>query len=169
MQPFFTFDALYQARTYYFTLNIFSLMKKVVFAFTFFFALGIAAANAQCHATAAASGKSCCASKMASAMAADPTVEKRMADDGVVSYVRKEADTQGSVRFVSVQFDETNSKFVNVNVAPKTMAAGDKAEFTKKSASCTTSEKKACAGAAGGKACCASKAAAAEVAKPTEQ
>jgi hypothetical protein len=142
-------------------------MKKVIFAFTFFFALGIAAANAQCHAAAAGSGKSCCASKMASAMAADPTVEKRMADDGIVSYVRKEADTQGNVRFVSVQFDETTSKFVNVNVAPKTMTAGDKAECTKKAASCTASEKKACAGMAGGKACCASKSA--EAAKPTEQ
>ena len=148
-------------------------MKKVIFAFSFFFALGIAAASAQsCHSAAAATGgKACCSSKMASAMAADPTIEKRMADNGTVAYVRKEADTQGNVRFVSVQFDEASSKFVNVNVAPKTMTAEAKAECTKKSASCTASEKKACAGMAGGKACCASKTAAAstEAAKPSEQ
>ena len=144
-------------------------MKKALFAFTFFFALGIAAASAQsCHA--AAGGKSCCSSKMASAMSADPSIEKRMADNGTVSYVRKEADTQGNVRFVSVQFDEATSTFVNV--APKTMTAENKAEYTKKAASCTASEKKACAGgAASGKACCASKAGAAstEAAKPSEQ
>lgn len=148
-------------------------MKKVIFAFSFFFALGIAAASAQCHSAAAATGgKACCSSKMASAMAADPAIEKRMADNGTVSYVRKEADTQGNVRFVSVQFDEATSTFVNVNVAPKTMTAGDKAECVKKTASCSASEKKACAGMAGGKACCASKAAgtsSTEVAKPSEQ
>jgi hypothetical protein len=146
-------------------------MKKAIFAFSFFFALGIAAASAQsCHAAASAStGKSCCASKMASAMAADPTIEKRTADTGIVSYVRKEADAQGNVRFVSVQFDEASSTFVNVNMAPKTMTAGDKAECVKKTASCTASEKKACAGMTSGKACCASKAASTEAAKPSEQ
>ena len=148
-------------------------MKKALFAFTFFFALGIAAASAQsCHSAAAAGGKSCCSSKMASAMSADPSIEKRMADNGTVSYVRKEADTQGNVRFVSVQFDEATSKFVNVNVAPKTMTAENKAEYNKKAATCTPAEKKACAGgAASGKACCASKAGAAstEAAKPSEQ
>lgn len=153
-------------------LKLFSLMKKVIFAFSFFFALGIAAASAQsCHSAASAStGKSCCASKMASAMASDPAIEKRMADNGTVSYVRKEADAQGNVRFVSVQFDEATNAFVNV--APKTMTAGDKAECTKKTASCTASEKKACAGMASGKACCASKAAGStstEAAKPSEQ
>lgn len=148
-------------------------MKKAIFAFSFFFALGITVASAQCHAAASAStGKSCCASKMASAMAADPAIEKRTADNGMVSYVRKEADAQGNVRFVSVQFDEATSTFVNVNMAPKTMTAGDKAECVKKTASCTASEKKACAGMASGKACCASKAAgnaSTEAAKPSEQ
>ena len=138
-------------------------MNKVILAFAFFFTLGLSAASAQsCHGAAASSGKSCCSSKMASAMAADPSIEKRMADNGAVSYVRKEADAQGNVRFVSVQFDEATNKFVNVNTAPKAMTAEDKAGCVKKTASCCSSaEKKACAGAGAGsgKACCASKAA----------
>lgn len=146
-------------------------MNKVILAFAFFLAMGLSAASAQsCHAAASASGKSCCSSKMASAMAADPTIEKRMADNGQVSYVRKESDAQGNVRFVSVQFDEATSKFVNVNAAPKAMTAEDKAGCTKKqAASCTPAEKKACAGMAGGKACCASKAASAEQPKTNDQ
>jgi len=131
-------------------------MKKVLLAFAFF-ALGIAAATAQCHASAGTAGKSCCASKMAAAMTADPTIEKRMADNGMVSYVRKESDTQGNVRFVSVQFDETTSTFVNVNVAPKSMTAEDKTGCTKKSASCAAGEKKACCAAGSGKSCAGEK------------
>ncbi len=129
-------------------------MKKAIFFFAFIFALGLTNANAQ----ACCAGKSACASKMAKAAAADTNIEKRMADDGTVSYVRKEADAQGNVRFVSVQFDETANSFVNV--APKTATASDKAEMTKKA--CSASETKACAGAAAGtgKACCASKSAA---------
>lgn len=128
-------------------------MKKAIFFFAFIFALGLTNANAQ----ACCAGKSACASKMAKAAAADTNIEKRMADDGTVSYVRKEADAQGNVRFVSVQFDETANSFVNV--APKTATASDKAEMTKKA--CSASETKACVGgASSGKACCASKAAA---------
>ena len=94
---------------------------------------------------------------MSKAASSDANIEKRMADDGTVSYVRKEADAQGNVKFVSVQFDETANAFVNV--APKTATASDKAEMTKKS--CSASEAKACAGQAGAsKSCCASKAAA---------
>lgn len=136
-------------------------MKNVVLFFSFFFVLGITAANAQsCHGAAAAEGKSCCASKMAKAAAADPSIEKRMADDGSVAYVRKESDAQGNVKFVSVQFDETSSSFINV--APKTLSADAKAGMVKKSCAgdmkaCAGGEKKAC-GAKEGKACCASKA-----------
>lgn len=117
-------------------------MKKVLFLMPFLFFLGIAAANAQCTKSATATGASCCAGKAAKAAAADPSIEKRMADDGAVSYVRKEADAQGNVRFVSVQYDEASNTFVNV--APKTMSADAKAGTVKKS----------CAGAGSGKACC---------------
>ncbi len=129
-------------------------MKKAILFFAFFLALGLSAAQAQ---SCSAGTKPCCAGKVAKAAAADTNIEKRMADDGTVSYVRKEADAQGNVKFVSVQFDEATSAFVNV--APKTMTAEDKAVATKKAASCSPSEKKACAGGAKeGKACCASKA-----------
>ena len=76
-----------------------------------------------------------------------------MADDGSVSYVRKEADAQGNVKFVSVQYDEASSTFVNV--APKSMPTGG---MVKKS--CSAGEAKACCSAAAkeGKACCAAKA-----------
>lgn len=138
-------------------------MKKVYLLLAFFFALGVAAANAQsCHGSASAtatSGKSCCASsKVTKAAAADPTIEQRKAEDGTVSYVRKETDAQGNVRFVSVQYDEATNAFVNV--APKGLAEGEKAEMTKKKAACCASgdsAKKSCAGegAAAKKACCA--------------
>jgi hypothetical protein len=141
----------------------FALMKKVIFSLAFFFALGISFAQAQsCHSAAAAkscssasAGKSCCAGKMASAAAADPSIEKRVADNGAVSYVRKEADQQGNVRFVSVQFDEASNAFVNV--APKTMTADEKMGATKKEA-CMSGEKKACcASKAAGKSCAGAK------------
>ncbi|MBK8920421.1 MAG: hypothetical protein IPM81_02775 [Saprospirales bacterium] len=131
-------------------------MKKGIFLFTFFFVLGIAAANAQsCQGkSASAAGKSCCASKAASAAATDASIEKRMADDGTVSYVRKESDAQGNVKFVSVQYDETTSTFVNV--APKAVAAEARAGMTKKSCAASGEGKACCAAkAAEGKACCA--------------
>jgi hypothetical protein len=141
-------------------------MKKFAFLFAFVFALGITAAQAQsCHSANAGTGKSCCASKVAKAAASDSSIEKRMADDGSVYYVRKESDQQGNVRFVSVQFDESSNAFVNV--APKSMTTEEKTSCTKKAASCSASEKKACAGAGAGKACCASKAAAEKA--PAEQ
>jgi hypothetical protein len=129
-------------------------MKKALLFFAFVFAFSLASANAQSCSAAASSGKSCCAGKVAKAAAADPSIEKRMADDGTVAYVRKEADAQGNVKFVSVQFDETANAFVNV--APKTISAEEKAACTKKAAACSASEKKACAGAGAGKACCKS-------------
>lgn len=130
-------------------------MKKGLFLFSFFFVLGIAAASAQsCHGASAS--KACCASKAAKAAAADTNIEKRMSDDGAVSYVRKESDTQGNVKFVSVQFDEASSTFVNV--APKSVAAENTTGMTKKS--CAAGASKACCaqGAKEGKACCAAKA-----------
>lgn len=135
-------------------------MKKGLFLLSFFFVLGIAAANAQsCHAA----GKSCCASKAAKAASADTNIEKRMADDGTLSYVRKEADAQGNVKFVSVQFDEASNTFVNV--APKSISNDDKAGLTKKACAgsgegkaCSAGEAKACGAGKEGKACCAAKA-----------
>lgn len=138
-------------------------MKKAIFLLSFFFALGIATANAQSCSSASAT-KSCCANKAAKAATADASIEKRQAEDGTVTYVRKETDTQGNVKFVSVQFDEKTNTFVNVAppsaTAAATISSEDKSTAVKKSAACTTSEKKACctAGASAGKACCAKKA-----------
>jgi hypothetical protein len=137
-------------------------MKKVYLLLAFFFALGLATANAQaCQASAAGASKSCCASKVAKAASLDPTIEKRQADNGAVSYVRKETDAQGNVQFVSVQYDEASNAFVNV--APKgALTAGEKSTMTKKTASCSAgagAEKKACcAGGASKKACAGEKA-----------
>lgn len=142
------------------SLKLFPIMKKGLLLLSFFFALGMAAASAQsCHGAAAAgASKSCCASKASKAATSDASIEKRMADDGTVSYVRKESDAQGNVKFVSVQFDEATNTFVNV--APKAVAADAKAGMTKKS--CAAGASKACCaqGAKEGKACCAAKAAA---------
>lgn len=131
-------------------------MKKLLFLATFFFAVGIATSNAQSCSGTASAGKSCCASKMAKAAAADPTIEKRVADNGTVSYVRKETDATGMVAFVSVQYDEAQNAFVNVApksaaqttagtditpaAAPKACAGGEK------KACCASGQKKACAG-----------------------
>jgi hypothetical protein len=142
-------------------------MKKAIFLFAFTFVLGAFAANAQSCSSASA-GKSCCAGKVAKAAAADPSIEKRQAEDGSIAYVRKEADAQGNVKFVSVQFDEAKNTFVNV--APKTMVASEQTTMTKKTASCSAAETKACAGGATqGKACCASKTASSCSDKKAEQ
>ena len=143
-------------------------MKKGIFFLSFFFVLGIAAANAQsCHGASASAPKSCCASKAAKAATSDASIEKRMAEDGTVSYVRKESDTEGNVKFVSVQYDEATSTFVNV--APKGTVAEGQTGMVKKSCSAAEmkacagkSDMKACAGKGEGKACCASKAKAVE-------
>ncbi|MBK7939817.1 MAG: hypothetical protein IPJ82_23270 [Lewinellaceae bacterium] len=136
-------------------------MKKAIFFFSFFFALGIATANAQsCQASAS---KSCCANKAAKAAASDASIEKRQSDDGAVSYVRKETDDQGNVKFVSVQFDEGSNAFVNVAPKSATASTDDKAAMTKKSCSAGSAGKACCtSGASAGKACCASKAGKAE-------
>lgn len=134
-------------------------MKKGIFLLSFFFVLGIAAANAQsCHESASAgASKACCTSKAAKAATSDASIEKRMADDGTVSYVRKESDAQGNVKFVSVQYDEVSNTFINV--APKSISAENTAGMTKKSCAAGAS-KACCAGGAAkeGKACCAAKA-----------
>ena len=124
-----------------------TLMKKALVCLSFLFAFGMATANAQCAASAG-SGKSCCASKMAKAASADPSIEKQTAADGSVSYVRKQTDGQGNVQFVSVKYDEVVAAFVNV--APPATAG-----MTKKEASCSAAEKKACAAGGEKKACCA--------------
>lgn len=119
-------------------------MKKGIFLLAFVFGVALATAGAQsCTAGAATAGKTCCPVKMAAAAASDATIEKRQADNGTVSYVRKETDNQGNVRFVSVQFDETKNGFVNVNTAPKTATASEKATATKKEA-CAAGAKKGC-------------------------
>lgn len=130
-------------------------MKKVLLALGFFLALGLSA-QAQCTAGASA-GKSCCAGKAEKAASTDATIEKRLADDGTVSYVRKESDAQGNVRFVSVKYDEGSNTFVNV--APKTAQAGLVKKTATPEKACAaegTGEAKACckAGAGAGKACC---------------
>jgi hypothetical protein len=156
-KPQFTFEAAFGNKYFFHTQNNLTLMKKAIFFLSFFFVLGIAAANAQCSGATATASKSCCANKAAKLAAADATIEKRQAEDGTVSYVRKEVDAQGNVQFVSLQFDEKTNTFVNAAPKSATIAADDKAAATKKAA-CTTSEKKACAASAGsGKACCASK------------
>lgn len=121
-------------------------MKKVLFLFGFLFALSLGAVNAQSCSSASA-GKSCCAGKVAKAASADQSIEKRVNDQGVVSYVRKETDQQGNVKFVSVRFDEPTNTFVNE--APKSLSADAKSTMVKK-------EGKACAAGAEGKACCKS-------------
>lgn len=135
-------------------------MKKVVFLLSFFFALGIATANAQscgsAKAASATTGKSCCASKAAAAAKSDPTIESTVDATGAVNYMRKETDQTGNVRLVSVQYDEASNAFVNV--APK----GDAATEGMVKKSCGTSSAtgaKACcsSGKAEGKACCAKK------------
>lgn len=131
-------------------------MKKGIFLFSFFFVLGLAAANAQsCQEKTASASKACCM-KADKAAAADASIEKRMGDDGAVSYVRKESDTQGNVKFVSVQYDAASDAFVNV--APKSVEASATTGMTKKS--CSAGASKACCAKGGDakKACCASKA-----------
>lgn len=143
-------------------------MKKAIFFFAFFLAVGIVGANAQCSSSASA-GKACCANKAAKAASADASIEKRLADDGTVAYVRKEADAQGNVKFVSVQFDEASNAFVNV--APKTANAASTEGMVKKSCSAAGEKKACCAGGAAstGKACCAKPANGAACEKKAEQ
>jgi hypothetical protein len=124
-------------------------MKKVLFLL-FFAALSVATVNAQCSASTAV--PSCCMAKAAKAASADASLEMRKSDDGAVSYVRKETDAAGAVKFVSVKFDESSSSFVNV--APKSMTETEKASMTKKScAAGASSEKKACCAGGANKSC----------------
>jgi hypothetical protein len=154
MQPYRTFTRPKFETTKFFTYKNSSRMKKAILFFVFLFVASLATSNAQCAASAGAQ-KSCCASKVAKAASADPSIEKRMADNGAVSYVRKETDAQGNVKFVSVQFDETNNAFVNV--APKTMTADTKeAGMVKKSCATGSAAGKACAGGAAKAGCCKS-------------
>ncbi|MBN8682353.1 MAG: hypothetical protein J0L99_06860 [Chitinophagales bacterium] len=137
-------------------------MKKILLLLPFIALFAIANANAQCQSAAAGTGKACCASKLtgaAKAAASDPTIEQRKAEDGTVSYVRKETTQTGAVNFVNVQYDAASNTFVNV--ATKAVAEGDKAGAAKKAGccaggdkkTCSPSEKKACAGGTEKKAC----------------
>jgi len=136
-------------------------MQKVLFLLSFLFVVGAATANAQSCGGAkmsTASGKSCCASKAASAAKSDATIESRVAEDGTVSYMRKEADQTGNVRLVSVQYDEASNAFVNV--APKGSTSTATEGMVKKSCGTSTATgAKACCSSdkAEGKACCAKK------------
>jgi hypothetical protein len=120
-------------------------MKKILLLLPFIALFAIANANAQCQSAAAGTGKACCASKMtgaAKAAATDPTIEQRKAEDGTVSYVRKETDQAGAVRFVNVQYDAASNTFVSAET--KAVAEGDKAGAVKKGGCCAGGEKKAC-------------------------
>lgn len=122
-------------------------MKNAILMLAFFLAVGITTASAQsCHASATAT-KSCCTAKASTAAAADPTIEKRQAEDGTLSFVRKEADQQGNVRFVSVQFDEAQNAFINA-APPKAAAEATKVGMTKKEACAAGGKKACCAGGA---------------------
>jgi hypothetical protein len=127
-------------------------MKKLFFLVLFFAALSITSASAQ---SCCAGKKGACAMKAANAATSDASIEMRKADDGTVSYVRKESDAAGTVKFVSVQFDETSNAFVNV--APKSMSDTEKSGMTKKSCS-AGAEKKACCAGGAKKSCAADKA-----------
>jgi hypothetical protein len=160
------YDLLLNVQSVYFTQTNMIPMQKVIFLLSFLFVVGAATANAQSCGGAkmsSANGKSCCASKAASAAKTDATIESRVAEDGTVSYMRKEADQTGNVRLVSVQYDEASNAFVNV--APKGSASTTTATdgMVKKScgtstATSTTGTKACCtAGKAEGKTCCAKK------------
>lgn len=141
-------------------------MKKAIFFFAFFLTIGIASADAQCSSASAV--KSCCAGKAAKAASSDASIEKRQSDDGSIAYVRKEADTQGNVQFVSVKYDEASNAFVNA--APKMATAASTEGMVKKSCSAAGEKKAGCAsGAATGKSCCAKPAGTAATEKKAEQ
>jgi hypothetical protein len=132
-------------------------MKKVLFVLSFFFALGMVSANAQSCGSAktAAAGKSCCSSKAATAAKADATIQSQVDANGVVTYMRQETDQTGTVRLVSVQFDEAANAFVNV--APKGEAATE--GMVKKSCGTSVTGAKSCcaSGKAEAKSCCTTK------------
>ncbi|HZV71949.1 MAG TPA: hypothetical protein VFG10_20570 [Saprospiraceae bacterium] len=151
-------------------------MKKFVFSF-FLFSLMVFSAQAQkaacckpggksaaaCHATvpSAASAETSAAAAKVAAM--DQTIETRTDPiTGTVSYVRKEtAVADGSVSFVSLNFDPVTNSFVNVSPA-----------MTEEGHNCatkaTSASGKACTakGTAAGKSCCAGKTATAATPKP---
>ncbi len=143
-------------------------MKKFIFSFCLFSLMAFSA-QAQKASCCKAGGKSAvsCEAKAPSAVSAensaaaekvaamDQNIEKRTDPiTGSVSYVRKEtAMADGSVTFVSLNFDAVTNSFVNV--APSMMEANHNGAGT----NCTKS-------AASGKSCCAGKTAAAAAPKP---
>lgn len=143
-------------------------MKKILFVFSLFLALGLnvqaqsskcakscaaksGSAASGCHASASVahlavpSEYQMAAAKMASL---DASIEPRTdATTGEIKYVRKESCHSGSVSYVNLNFDPSTSTFVNVG--PSQMAATPAA---------TNSTGCGAAKAAGGKSCCAGKA-----------
>jgi hypothetical protein len=155
-------------------------MKKVLFSIFFFAVLiaGVSAQKADCSkscgsksasaascqakagatSTASADETAAAAAKLASM---DKTIESRTCPvSGTVSYFRKEAQPDGGVKQVDLQYDAASNTFVNV--APSTMKGQESCGSGAKSAS---SSKSCCAGkatnaSASGKSagCCAGKA-----------
>lgn len=147
-------------------------MKKVLFslALALFAVAGVSAqacakscTSKQASATTCTKENAAAAAKLASM---DQTIESRTCPkSGTVSYVRKETDAAGTVKFVDVAYDGTSNTFVNV--APSSMEGG-KAACSPAGAT-ATSGKAACGTAGSGKACCAGKAKTASAPAKTDE
>lgn len=127
-------------------------MKKIVFLFGFFLAIGLGTATAQCSKGKAA----CCKSKGTAAVgttndavteaalvaaSTDPSIEKKVCEhSGKVSFHKKAVDPMsGSVSTTEVRYDEAKAQFVSITEEGVAAPA----------------EKKACGtNASGAKACC---------------
>lgn len=138
-------------------------MKKVLFSLLLLSAFALTA-QAQtcsksctakpagaCQGTAATTSTADAAAKLASM---DATIESRTCPvTGTVSYVRKQTQQDGTVSFVSVNYDATTNTFVNV--APSTVEGHEgcsgKATSTNGKSCCTSGT------ATGSKSCCSEK------------
>jgi hypothetical protein len=125
-------------------------MKNLLFLF--FLAISAVAVQAQSdNLTSTTSVNDEVAAKAASM---DATIDRRVCEtSGKVSYYRKDVcEKSGKVAFEQVHFDAAAGQFVNV--APSSIATGEKA---------------ACASKTAGKACCASKGTSATAASSEEK
>ena len=120
-------------------------MKKLFLLFALLGAFSLSSSYAQ-SCSGAKKSAGCCAMKAAKAASADASIESRTSEDGTVSYVRKETDSEGNAKFVSVRYDEKEAKFVNV--APQGMAkkecTAQKSSCAAKKACCSKDAKKSC-------------------------
>ena len=139
-------------------------MKKVLFSLMLISAFALSAqaqtcsksctakpAAASCQGSAATTSTADAAAKLASM---DATIESRTCPvSGTVSYVRKETKQDGTVSFVSFNYDAATNTFVNV--APSQVqgheGCGTKATSTSGKSCCTSGA------ASGSKSCCAEK------------